>query len=428
MSASAAASPLVPVWRWFRNPAFWMPAADVFAVLTALSLPWSTSLVSIFGACWLGAAALPYDFRNFLQFLKHPMCYLPLVLFALAAIGTLWSDVPWHERLHAVGPALKFLLIPVLLFHFRHSSRGMWVFVAFLVSCVPLMLMSWITAFDPAFTLKPAAERVCGVFVKNYIDQSQEFAICAVALAYPVITLLKENRRWLAGLFVAVALSFIANMVFVIASRTALATMPIMLAVFALRHLQWRGIVAMLVVMTIAGLAWAVTPRMCRTVETLSRDFELYEERNIPTSAGLRIEFWTKSLHFIREAPVIGHGTGSIRALFARAATGDAVDASGHVVANPHNQTLSVAIQWGVVGVILLYAMWLFHLLLFVRADGPAGWIGLLVVVQNILSSLFNSHLFDFHEGWMYVLGVGVAGGMVLKGKAGAGADGSVKT
>jgi O-antigen ligase len=35
-------------------------------------------------------------------------------------------------------------------------------------------------------------------------------------------------------------------------------------------------------------------------------------------------------------------------------------------------------------------------------------------VVQNIFTSLFNSHIFDFHEGWMYVLGVGVAGGMVL--------------
>ena len=44
----------------------------------------------------------------------------------------------------------------------------------------------------------------------------------------------------------------------------------------------------------------------------------------------------------------------------------------------------------------------------------------LLVVVQNIFTSLFNSHLFDFHEGWMYVLGVGVAGGMVLKGRAAA--------
>jgi O-antigen ligase len=64
----------------------------------------------------------------------------------------------------------------------------------------------------------------------------------------------------------------------------------------------------------------------------------------------------------------------------------------------------------------VLYAMWLVHLLLF-RGDGLAAWIGLMVVVQNIFTSLFNSHLFDFHEGWMYVLGVGVAGGMMLRAR-----------
>jgi hypothetical protein len=85
-------------------------------------------------------------------------------------------------------------------------------------------------------------------------------------------------------------------------------------------------------------------------------------------------------------------------------------------VANPHNQTLNVAVQWGLIGVAVLYTMWWLHLRLF-RSDGLAAWIGLLVVVQNIFTSLFNSHLFDFHEGWMYVLGVGVAGGMTLRVK-----------
>jgi hypothetical protein len=43
------------------------------------------------------------------------------------------------------------------------------------------------------------------------------------------------------------------------------------------------------------------------------------------------------------------------------------------------------------------------------------------VVVQNIFTSLFNSHIFDFHEGWMYVIGVGVAGGLAkASGSAGA--------
>jgi len=37
--------------------------------------------------------------------------------------------------------------------------------------------------------------------------------------------------------------------------------------------------------------------------------------------------------------------------------------------------------------------------------------------VQNIVSSLFNSHLFDFTSGWLYVFGVGVVGGMVLRQK-----------
>ena len=90
--------------------------------------------------------------------------------------------------------------------------------------------------------------------------------------------------------------------------------------------------------------------------------------------------------------------------------------AAGVVINNPHNQTLNVAVQWGAVGIVVLYAMWLFHLLLF-RGEGLVAWIGLMVVVQNIFTSLFNSHIFDFHEGWMYVLGVGVAGGMTLRAR-----------
>lgn len=34
-----------------------------------------------------------------------------------------------------------------------------------------------------------------GIFVKNYIDLSQEFALCVVALAFPVL-LLPERKIW----------------------------------------------------------------------------------------------------------------------------------------------------------------------------------------------------------------------------------------
>jgi O-antigen ligase len=290
----------------------------------------------------------------------------------------------------------------------------MWVFVAFLVSCAVLLLVSWLVLMYPGLTLKPGdVDR--GIFVKNYIDQSQEFALCAVALAYPAVMLLRDGRVWQALLLIAIAVSFVANMAFVIVSRTALVTMPVMLAVFALMHLKWRTNVMLFSAAIVLGaLAWMASPQLQATTERFARDYRIYKEYKQPTSIGLRLEFWQKSLRFFAEAPIIGYGTGSTRALFEAAATGPATLAQGQVIGNPHNQTLNIAVQWGSIGVVILYLMWLAHLLLF-RGEGLVAWIGLMVVLQNFFSSLFNSHLFDFHEGWMYVLGVGVAGGMVLR-------------
>jgi O-antigen ligase len=415
VSAAATTSPAsqaLPVWR---DPAAWAKTSDIVAVLIALSLPWSTSLVGIFAAIWLVTVAPTLDFRRFLQSLKRPICALPIALFVLALVGTLWSDAPWGARSYALSPATKLLVLPLLFYHFERSTRGMWVLIAFLVSCTLLMAMSWLVLLYPGLSLKHGGDIERGILVKNYIDQSQEFALCAVVLGYPVVTLLRDRKIWQALLLIAIAASFIVNMAFVIVSRTALVTLPIMLAVFALMHLKWRtNVILFSAVIVLGALAWMASPQLQATTERFVRDYKYYKEQNQPTSVGLRLEFYRKSLHFFAEAPVIGHGTGSTRGLFEAAATGPAVLAQGQVIGNPHNQTLNVAVQWGAVGVIILYAMWLAHLLLF-RGDGLVAWIGLMVVLQNFFSSLFNSHLFDFHEGWMYVLGVGVAGGMALR-------------
>src|SRR5580658_7829299 len=122
------------------------------------------------------------DVKLFLQSLRHSVCALPLALFALALLGTLWSDASWGARLYAVGPTVKLLVLPVLFYHYQRSARGIWVLAAFLGSCVLLMAMSWIVLFDPGLSLSKNFDTQRGIFVKNYIDQSQEFALCAVAL------------------------------------------------------------------------------------------------------------------------------------------------------------------------------------------------------------------------------------------------------
>jgi O-antigen ligase len=158
--------------------------------------------------------------------------------------------------------------------------------------------------------------------------------------------------------------------------------------------------------------------RLARTVEDYKVDRDTSAAASIgptstATSNGLRLAYWRVSIKSISEAPVFGHGTGSTQQLFSREAEGKNGE-WGNIIRNPHNQTLYVAIQWGVLGCLVLYAIWYFHLQLF-RGSFFPSWIGLVIVVQNFISSLLNSHLFDFHEGWIYVLGVGVAGGMAAR-------------
>jgi O-antigen ligase len=417
VTAIAGRSLLAFLVRLVCARATWITLGDAAAILLALSLPWSTTLVAVFAVLML-IVLLPFlDIGALLQSLRRPASIVAIALFLLAVAGMLWSPAPWAERLHGVGPTLKLLMLPVLFYHFERSQRGQWVFIAFLVSCMLLSVMSWIVAFHPDLSLKPRFTAAHGIFVKDYIDQSQEFALCAMALAYPAIALLRARKIRAALLLGAIGLIFVANMTFVIVSRTALVTMPIMAAVFGLLHLRWRANLMILVAAIVAAAAaWAVSPQFDTALQRFSNDYRNYKQ-GIPSSSAERLEYWSSALKFVADAPLIGNGTGSTKELYEQAARSPEWGAGIRVFPNPHNQTLAVAIQWGVLGVAVLYAMWLVHLLMF-RGDGLANWIGLLVVVQNIFTSLFNSHIFDFHEGWMYVLGVGVAGGMVLKARA----------
>jgi len=393
---------------------FWLLCTDIYPALAAASLPWSTTGVAIFMVLWF-IVLLPTLDLAFLRFLRQPACLLPVAFFALALVGMLWADGPLSVRLLGFSPVTKLLAIPFLLYHFQRSQRGHWVLIAFLASCALLMGLSWVTYFAG---WKISATAPIGVPVRNYIDQSHEFALCLLAAAPLLLTLITGNRRALAFGCGVLLLGFFCSMMFVATARTIVFYLPGLLIVFAVRYLSRRLAVWFLAAgMAIGALVWFASPYVRTRVEHSVRDYRLNRDTDIATSQGERLAYWRTSIRSIAEAPVFGHGTGSTKQLFEREAEGKSGEWA-NVVRNPHNQTLYVAIQWGMLGCIILYAMWYFHLRLFRGPDLPA-WIGLVVVIQNVISSLFNSHLFDFHEGWIYVLGVGVAGGMTARARAG---------
>jgi hypothetical protein len=420
--------------RYFTRERFAL-LGDTFAAGVAIALPWSTSLTVMLTWLYLlmllptrEVAALP---REFLRRVSA----LPTALFLLAGVGTLWADVPIGERLQGLSAFRLVLIIPALIVHFRHSANAHWVLVGFLASCTALLALSWALFLFPRIPWYRSME-VFDVPVKDHISQSAEFTICIFALAAIASDAWRARRHWFAAALIVLALAFLGNILYVATARTALVVLPVLLVVWGFKEFGKRGLLGLLIAgAALAAFAWVSSPHLRGSVNRIAAEVQSYlcyvnrpvgfpEERmpglaedmayhhcTLKTPIGWRLEFWRRSIELLAEAPLIGHGTGSIQ-LFRRAAIAEAVPAAPSI--NPHNQFLAVALQLGLLGVVVMLAMWLVHLALFC-GPGLAAWIGLVVVVQNVITSMFNSHLFDFTHGVGYGLGVGVAGALILR-------------
>jgi hypothetical protein len=390
--------------------------ADWQVVAVAVSLPWSTSATSILLVAWFVTVLASLDVATLRRELETGAGGLPVLLWLIAAAGMLWADVSWAERIDGLGGFHRLLVVPLLLAQFRRSGNGMRVFYGFFAAAIVLLLTSWTLALDPDLTWLHANTNnpAYGVPVKDVISQSTISLICAFVLMWRVGDSLRErNWRLASALFVLAAL-FLANLVFVAISRADILVAPFLIVLFGWRQFGWKGaVIACVAGGILAAGSWAGSPHLRERVAGAAADIAAYRLTGANTDIGDHVEFLRKSFGFVREAPWIGHGTGSIASEFRRSAAGE-TGAAAVASVNPHNQIFAVAIQLGLLGTIVLLAMWIVHYFLF-RVTGFTAWIGTVVVVENFISSLVSSHLFDFMHGWLYVFGVGVAGGMALR-------------
>ena len=385
--------------------------ADSLALALVASVPLSTSATAVLAVAWL-ISVIPTLRRGDIGVVRaHAALWLPLVFVALGMVGMLWADVAWIDRWKGLDSFLKLAAIPLLMLQFRRSDRALWALWAYLGACVLILALSTLFYAVPAlywrdmFTF-PAP-------FKNNATQSGEFVACIFILLPLAILAWQRGWRWHAAGAVILAAGFLHNIGFAGTARTPLVVAPVLLLAMLIR--MRRPTIAALslaVAFVIAAGLWTASPYLRERTIQLRTEIDVYRQGNAASSSGERLEFWKKSLESIATAPLIGHGTGSIPEQF-RVQTVGETGPYATVTPNPHQQTFAVAIQLGVLGVLVLWAMWITHGLMF-RGPGLAAWVGLLVVIQNVVGSLFNSHLFDFTQGWTYVIGVGIAGGAVL--------------
>jgi len=393
------------------NPKTLERLSDWLAVAVAIALPWSTTAAGICIAAWLLAVLPTLDVTSVRRELAIAAGWLPVLLWCLGAVGMLWADVGWTARIGGLDSFNRLLVIPLLLAQFRRSEHGGWVIYGFLISSAVVLVASFVMVLTPGLTWRG---HVDGVPVHDDVFQGSAFLICAFgALGYAAVE--SGRRHWrAASAFTVIAALFLANFAFVVISRAAVVVAPVLAVLLGWRLFRWKGILGACVLAAVIGTAALLaSPSLRMRMNQSIEEIQTYRATDAATSIGVHVAFLKESVTIIASAPIIGHGTGSIPEEFRKVTAGE-TGAAAVATVNPHNQTFAVAIQIGLVGMLVLWSMWVAHLLLF-RGESIAAWLGTVVVVENIVSSTVHSQLFDFANGWLYIFAVGVLGGTVLQ-------------
>src|SRR6516225_5307375 len=179
---------------------FLVRLADWAAVAVAVALPWSTSAVGIAIAVWLVVSLPTLSAASVKRELGTAAGGLPVVLWCLGVIGTLWADVSWHDRFADLDSFHRLLAIPLLLAQFRNSENGIWVILGFFISAITVLLVSYmiVLVFNHIGHI-----RYPSVPVHDAIFQGSIFLICGFgALGYAVLASSKQLAHWPIAIFV----------------------------------------------------------------------------------------------------------------------------------------------------------------------------------------------------------------------------------
>ena len=384
-------------------------ARQVSAVVTAFTLPLTTTGENIAVAVFAVLALVTFDLPRFIATLRSPAGYLPVALFALLLAGVLWSMQPYGVAAGWLVPYCKLLLIPLMIATAFTPRQALQIACGFLAACIIVL------AFSYASLLWPSGPwqwfRAPGVPVKDNAVQSACFALCAFGLAIGAVRSWPQHDRRAVAMGM-LALLFFADIFFIYLSKTGMIMAATLLGLLMIHTRDWRlalSIGAPSVVIIALGL-WVSGPAQMRLAE-MSTDIHASDIAGETISTAARMDFWRKGLDFVAQAPLLGHGTGSIKPLY-QAMEATQPSPYGQATPDPHNQFLHVVLQVGLFGGILLLAMWAAHFRMFLHRDA-ISIMGQAVVLQNFIGSLFNSHLATITLGMLYCLAVGVLGAAV---------------
>jgi len=390
---------------------------QIAAIATAFMIPVSTSGQAIAVSIFVLLVALTVKREEWLVTFATPAAAVPVSLYLLLLIGMSWSPTPFAPG-GGIGHYAKLLLIPVAMAPVFTPRQALQIGHGFLAGCLVVLVLSFLSFF--ILLPPPFRQAMDGVPLKDNAVQSGCFALCAFALALGSIRMWVAGNRRRAARMSILALVFLADIFMIYISKTGVLMTAALIALFVVHAEGWKRslLIAVPIALVVAIALWSSAPAQRRLAE-IATDIHAVDGDKGSSEASLstasRLDFWSKAVEFIKEAPLFGHGTGSTKSLY-QSLEATRPSPYGEAVPDPHNQFFAIAIQVGLVGGAILLVMWTVHFSMFI-GGGFASAIGQAVVIQNFIGSLFNSHLSTVTQGMLYCLAVGLLGGIVQRAR-----------
>ncbi len=364
------------------------------------SIPVSIALDNVLTAIVLLAWLVGIQYQTKLMLAwNNPVYRAALLLFALLLAGTLYgSQVPGDAKLYLLKYS-DLALVPVLGWAFiKASSReqGLRMLAGGLALVLLISCALKIGLIPPNPWLRGTPDSP--IVFKLRLTQNILTAFSAFLFAWLCCS--SQSRAGKIGWGLLSVLAII-NIMLMVEGATGYILLITLVLLFGWQRARFRGVAiavgsAVCVVTLLSLIPGTFQTRVQQIIQELRHE---RADRPASTSTGFRLEFYRNTLALIQKNPMIGTGTGSFPAVYAKQ-----VEGTGSVASkNPHNEFMLITVQIGAVGLAaflwLLWQQW--RLAPQLPTPMERGLAQGLVLMMGIVCML-NSALLDHTEGLLY--------------------------
>lgn len=311
-------------------------------IISMFCLPLSTALTTIFFCTATIISVLHFKISYFRTTIKYSnISRICIGIFLLYCFGSIYSSGTNKEIIHALLKNAKLLYIVLLIPICQKYSTTKYALKAFILSSILITIGILVSYILNIFNIDSPIRLI----FKNHIDNS---LIIILLNYYALISFLKteitKEKIFFAGIFL---LSIFVSL-FINDSRTGYLLCITLLPWAIYKHSKKFSLALLTFITIIIAVKFSMTFQHKLEDTIYSIHNNTFSEQH-----DLRKLFYLSSFKIMKIYPILGTGTGSVLTELRK------IDPPHAKLmrSNPHNEYLNFAIQFGIVGVILLLAL-----------------------------------------------------------------------